>query len=102
VVVKQPVDKGILFKDKLPAEEYRRGKSLNNLRGDFHNLINYVNADFGNALGVQPVSSHKINVTADLNFSLRFKMTDFLRTFEITDVYDADLDKDEIFENAAE
>ena len=52
MVVKEPVDKGILFKDKLPAEEYRRWESLNNLRGDFHNLVNYVNAYFGNALGV--------------------------------------------------
>ena len=46
-------------------------------------------------------AGRKLMVVGVLKGSLIF-MADLLRAFEITDVYDADLDKDEILKDAAE
>ena len=70
MVMEEAMDERILLEDKLSAEEHRRGESLYNFRSDFHNLVDDIDADFGNAFGVKTVAFHKIDVSAHLVFSL--------------------------------
>jgi len=100
VIVQQAREERLLPEDKLPAKENRIGKPGEDVRGDLDRFFDDIVPKGGKGFRLETPGAHVVDITLVGGVDVPFEILHLGGAFEVACVQDADLDEQEVLENA--